>query len=916
MAELHGVSGNPIRKTALSALSSDILNELARLLVKDELFNLILIGNRALISKLRYSTTVTAHWKSSHFCDWNTCLPFIKSFYRLFTLTMSTQYGQHITTNMLKLNTLPPTITSLSLHFLGSLAVLDNAKSYYSDLPSLTYLSLAEERQGGLSAPQKVSLRELPASLEHLHLNITPSTASCSYDLEDMAHLPPGLQTFDVNFSAKSISGARSFLLTGLPSLTFLSYKSFITIDIAEIAARLRHLLIFDASLNFRGEPIERLSRRQGLPIREILPYLETLVTSDRFPLHILETLPISCTRLGGYIGGNSDGFENTKDLKRMNDAHRENTKSEERPGAPRMLKILDVDSYSYSEDVLPLFESVETVKAYFPLKGGSTDRIPRSLRSINAGSISGSVALLPRSMTSLTCLSFAHHNQVSKSDHDSQALPSLVMSGPVQFPDLVTLSIQQSDFTSKMVAWLPRTLEDLRILVNTSATLEALEIRANVDLLLPSLKSLSVDVPFLTAIRAVPRSLTSLKLTGEYELPSAFSDLSLARHTNLTQLKLHKRELAAKVLHHLPKQLLCMSICLERPIDPSDPEVLDGLCNLPPALRKIKIRVHKDSSSPREPTWIHATAAGEPRSLRPMTVLKSRSWIEARFHLMKGLPERWITKTIEYAATESLVLSCLPRTVSHFSAPFEHTNTVINLEQYRPFLKKCLEELYMTNLFSFMGRLITVHVPLVGALLPSKYRLTRVLPKHGALSPEDRMEAMPPRMSFFEPHCSSIQLAYRNHLFGPSTTKAQKSQLLTARLVIHSINLIVWLQLRYMLQLDARAHPFAWSLMWSNLIGSAIALPAHAYVHRDLLPEVWSNSYQSRLSRVGRLKNSAKFLSYMLPVLLGHWATKYSAAVVFGYSGSNWSIASRVGASILTFVGESISLLLLRTLI
>lgn len=886
----------------------DILDQISRFLIGNEVLNLLMTGNRALMQRLRNISTLSVSWSCSRYTDWNDCLPLIRLFSRLRVLTLKTSPPLHRCLSSLEVGKLPSNLSSLSLHYSDSLALLTKGEPFLG-MHSLTFLSLSHTATIFNSASNcSIRLDQFPPSL--LHLIISEKTSNPSfgvghyfYYLADMDLLPPELITFDVNIVAlmdtrreKLVPKEQPFLLSSLKHLGISVFGMHMPLD--HVRNELRSLRIYGGDVCFGGKSFADLRSDHGAAIRTLLPHLHTFILEGTLnaSLEMIESLPSTVTRFGGNMEYTLPENDAVELLRGLNRAYQQALHLTDRPGAPMMIRSLEIRNVENQlKHVLPFFSSLERLNTHGYQPIPELEKMPPKLRgSLNADTLIGPPERLPRSLTSVACQTWDLELYVPKEE-------SLMASVAATMPALVTLNLDDTYLSKAMIPLLPKTLERFKVCVADQDILEALATRANFESLLPNLNDLSLRLGHVkVSLDQLPSSIASLELAGLYTLSDGLSRASLAHHPRLTSLKMEKAMPSKEVLPHLSKRLLHAYFAISTEIDLNDPETVEMMYGLPPDLRTLHISPQIVANGK---TWF---APASRSVIQPLTVLaNARSSAETRFRLAKMLPPVFISKSLLFLVAETYMLSLLPRRITDFSAPFEYSHSIIYLDLDETFFQTLVETCWVENGEPTMLHVFVTRLPLLGLFFPEQFRPST---KGLAVRRIDiylgyRLRNLLPRLSNFEPRFIALRNAYASYRSGRPVGYSDQEDVAVfqflGRMAAHTVNLTVWISLHYYLQLDRATQPIAWSLEWVNLVGSAAAIPLHLVAQRRLIPAL--RNFAGLKDLLQLLGLSSIFLWIVLLI------TNYSTAVLFGFSGSNWSFAARLPALLFMFIGELI---------
>lgn len=886
-------------ETTLLTLPVEVLDRIGSLLEGDAFCNLVLVGNRALDRKMRQFRTVNVLWRSSSFCDWRRCLPFVNSFPGLKSLALHSESPIRLLEQGFVMavlpSILPPTLQSLSLRCHSALSVLKDESAFYRH-PSLTSLTIADESElRANERTQRIFISRLPPALKSLSLSGGPKSP---YHMvpDDFQRLPSELVLCDVSIPIQTFA----YVSVGFPphstSLTHLSLdtNSYLSVDLGRVASTLQTLELYCGSIKVAGNSFLSLFSLRGDPVRSLLPRLHTLQLprTYRLSLRVFATLPTSLTSLSATFDWlELSHSENIRMLTKLNLDY-DTLAGDGRPCAPKMLRYLWTPQ-EYSLDYLSFFSGITTFDVSSSSRLYSTDALLPRITSLKVQHLNGAVEHLPRSLTSISCKSFV----ITPSQPQVPSSPS-----PHQgFPALTYLQISESRMTPAIVDLLPDTLEHLEALFLTNEAMEALAARANDQKRLNRLTSLFLRVPnaeaqdgekaVLVSLNTIPTSIKTLTIRGICQFGTQTS--SLSQHPNLTRITFEQFPRHSKVVFsHLPKQLLYLTATLSDPLDPSDPEMIRLLLNLPPQLHELRLKMRECETR----RWVLPATKSSLRQLRP-EMFRSGKWL--RFELLRCISN---SPGYNLALSETFVLSCLPKTLTVLSAP------LLTLNQLSSVLLATDIPTYLgANLGNIAKYLLVARLPLLGLFVKSQFRPSQEF-FHDALTYNDversRIPYLPPRLSLLESPHGPVST---QHTPGDPPLSRWNSLLFKVRAGVHAVNLLNWLQMLYWLSIDRNEHPIAWTYQWINILGSAVAIPLNLNFARRL-PSYPDADLTLRPTTRTLLLIPVLFV---LPATIAFFMSTYGTAMILGYTPSRWSTVSRILAGIGVYAAEGIMFLL-----
>lgn len=889
----------------------DVLDRISYFLNDDELFKLFRSGDRAFLARLRQISTVTAVWKSSALCGWNRFSTFLAAFPKMHTVILRVSSEFQVPSEPFNSDFLPLNLASISIEFYGALHCLIRKKPF-EHFHSLTHLSISQHSAPACDPP-KIDLTQFPKSLLRLRLH-TGRSQAYSYLSTQLNELPPDLTALDLNLPTDTQVIQLGPSLSSLKHLTLKAptFRSF-GVDLTHVAANLESLEV--PTPYFRGEYIRRITYDDGTPLRIIFPRLHTLVVtrSASLPWSMLETLPLSITKVGGHFNMSPDGIAaGLQACRNLNERHLSATgAASEACFAPLLVRHLVSFGREKLGAFFPYFSSLEELSA--PLLEGSTEwkDLPRRIQAIEANRLSGPSALIPRSLTSISCdvLAIKEDNEVKRLESDRDAIDGVQV--PIKLPHLVHLSVLSSRITHAIVSLLPETLRTLDVVIATPDVLEALTEKSGFEGDLPLLSSLRIKVPFLEpesrlgdliiSADTIPGCIKSLELAGDYKLVHPLSSNSLKSHPNLTSLKFASPEHPTAILPQLPKTLLRFSCLLSKPVDLHDEFMLYTVLNLPPSLRELRVSLHSSDSYKFNGWLILPTNRLPFWSILPHLQESSMGF---RFRLLRALPAGWVREEALTQSAERYVHSRLPGVLSEFSAPFYDPRKHNLAKDYRPDHRAkdtpwqlVIEFITLTTPLEIFQRTLFTRLPLLGLLVPRQYYEDQDVVFRTPLY-VPRISALPPRIQDLHSGEPELDRAYFDRTRDSSREAIRQANVRTperviARTMFQSLNLLAWLHLRYYLALDRHQHPLAWTFAWINLLGSAVTIPLQLFVHRKSLASLIPDP-NYRPEGIDIIKNALPFLLAGLIVSIPSigllWSTNFATAVALDYAPSRWN--------------------------
>lgn len=930
----------------LQLFPMEVWDLISQLLQADDVLNLILMGNVAVNARIKRVSNVKIIWKSSSYCDWTKCNPFISAFSRVQSLSLTTWLPEHPVSKKLNVKLLPPHLTSLSLQYSGALDMLTLGTPMLA-LPLLTSLSIldtyAEKRQVHLGLSW-ISLTQFPPSLLHLRLHATV-TNSYHYFSDQIKGLPPNLKTIDIGLpqAGAAFTPHPSSAPYSLTSAIFVTKLQHTIIDTSHFAKTLQHLE-FSGKVHYYGREI-RFDFVAGTPLREIFPQLHTLIlpvaSVPPLPWKAFEAFPLTLTRIAARFDFSHDELEShlyaveTLNLMHARDDYLD---LDSKPGAPAMIRHLTIyNPYDVQIlDFLPFFPLIETLEAPPMTTTRDMPYLPH-LRTVKVGRFATPLALLPPSLTSVNCDVFS----IKQIEQRNLANTAQHLIGAIEPPNKLSHLVRlcmQSRISHELISLLSDSLEHLEGAVSTQDQLEALVHKANVENKLPLLTTLAIkatqrdriDRPdtIRIGVNTIPRHIKSLTLSGPFELlPSQPSD-SLYHHPNITSLELITSDYPEVILSHLPRRLLKLHCKLSKQADLNDPQMIDALLNLPPYLRELVMDLDPSIFVIPPSSWFIPVKY----SLIKLLPLSSfRSGAEMHLLLTSMLPPPFTSSHLLFLVSECFVSSCLPRTLSVLKVPMTSTHSPSTFPKLRSVSRQAFERLWlspeMTNVVSTIVQGVLIFkLPLFGLFVPLQYKvnkeiqssLTSWTPK---LYLTLQAKALPPRISVLSTERDSkswnavettyIELQEQNRandalaLASPNLEKNVNRWL--RRTCFNVLNILIWLQLRYILPINRQSNPLLSYYSWINIIGSTLAIPVLSIVHHKSIQKA------QLLRNIKRQKRSRLFFNLFLSIsavslVAGlSWATNLSAAIALGAPAPQWTLQSRTWSTLFLCVGESI---------
>ena len=184
--------------TNLAMLPAELWPPIAASFSEGEALRLMLLGCRALSSKLRSSLRdLKFVWFSSEYADWNKCLKSLDNFNHPEHVSLSSKWVNQLSVWPVTWQLLTPQLKSLSLSFHQSVAALFADTSSFDSWQCLEHLRIEDAAQHGTVALlSHISLANLPRTLRTLYLHSTSRILAPATDLHT---LPPLLRIFDTN---------------------------------------------------------------------------------------------------------------------------------------------------------------------------------------------------------------------------------------------------------------------------------------------------------------------------------------------------------------------------------------------------------------------------------------------------------------------------------------------------------------------------------------------------------------------------------------------------------------------------------------------------------------------------------------------------------------------------------------------
>lgn len=660
----------------LQLFPAEIWDAIAPMLEGDELVSLFLLGSPALSARLRRSSTITLVWRSPAYCDWTRCNSLISAFVRLTTLSLKSHIPSHLSPSPLDCARLPPNLTSLSLHYGGSMNMLSSGEHFFV-LQSLTSLSIRDEALVNLEGITYISFEKIPPSVAHLSLYsaipdkyfyFTSSLGSAARNFKTLiTNLTPNAAELDLKLST-------SQPLVDLRLQCSISFTFALTLD--HIPSTLQCLEIGRAQLYHGGGRLFSHSWN-GVRYSYLFPQLHTLILPYVLEWDDFERLPVTLTRLQADFNFHPQSSA-SETCKRLNKAYFQDAHlpQRERPGAPAMIQhlVLPGPQVNLPIDFLPYFLALKTLKSTDSYWMAPFTALPKSIQSIQVGRISSPAALLPRSLTSITCDVLALKPLEQHPLVDATNLLGGALETPIKLSSLVKLSMKNSRISHELVSLLPATMEHLEGAIATQDVLEALTRKVNVHKEMPLLSTLTIKIthmdlterplPIMISKDTIPTTIKTLTLYGMNRFAPPKHASSLHHHPTLTSLNFLSEGLASSFLPQLPPKLRQLTMNLFDSVNLNDPADVHELLNLPPTLRELKITLVGMS---HYGCWF--------TPVMPSLKVLPRSAFIAGADLYSTLLDRplyTISRFESYLVSEYFISSCLPRTLSSLSMPIQ----------------------------------------------------------------------------------------------------------------------------------------------------------------------------------------------------------------------------------------------------
>lgn len=179
-------------------LPADLWPQIAATFTQGEALRLMLLGCRALSSKLRSSVRdLKFVWFRSEYADWSQCLKSLDNFSHPERVSLSSNWDNHLSVWPVTWQLLHPRLKSLSLRFRQSVAALFVDDSVFDRWPNLEDLRVEDSTNHGTSGLlSQLSLKRLPPTLQTLYIHSTLILTASARELES---LPTLLRIFDTN---------------------------------------------------------------------------------------------------------------------------------------------------------------------------------------------------------------------------------------------------------------------------------------------------------------------------------------------------------------------------------------------------------------------------------------------------------------------------------------------------------------------------------------------------------------------------------------------------------------------------------------------------------------------------------------------------------------------------------------------
>lgn len=791
--------------------------------------SLYLTGNLVLRRKILGMYSLAVCWRSSKLCDWDACKSYLNRFSHLNELYLCTEWNAQISKRRLNLEIFPTNLTSLHLKYRGCFELLQLNRIGFPighHLPHLTMLFLQQRKGDYLPDFKVLDLAHLPPRLLHLHLHRSVK-ADYQFFAQDLESLPADLQTFDVNLKPlDGLSGVASTkpISFGHPdkpsSLTFICAVPLPDgfIDVSNVASGLQKLrVVKGVGATYQGEEISKLS---SSTLSQAFPQLNSLVVpNQKFEWSIFEDLPPSLTRFIGDFSANVHMLSVTKMCARLNFVYRNSISSNDRPGAPMLLREFLFPSGIFRSSLGDLMHEFPALLD-ISMKDDSPDGrdIPRTLRYFKTRCInSDQIPHLPKTLTFLTTMSM---------------VGAIVTASPKMressFPPLTSLHINFQILGSTEVKLLPSTLQNLTTPLSMSA-LEELAKLANVDHRFPHLVYLRLISPkndptnktIKLGIDTLPSTITELHLKGKCLFEKSARLGPLSEHRSLLRL-FSDEPLPAKTLFlQLPPQLLECHMVLAAPFNIQDPEIVRSLQNWPSNLRSL----HLGMSPGRD-------------LVRPIGGLAPKNYCthlagaaSSIFGSMMWLPWDLWSPTLRYHLTEAWMLQQLPPTLTDLNLPLDGPH--IPTRSWKDVFNFCLSD--------FPQRLALTRFPLLAVGSQFKPSSGSPIESYAAR----KVELLPPNLSQFSSGDDELKTKFEAQKIPPNlpipdeiptgfnvprnhqTANAPlPSRDLSPFFTYHLMNLLTWIAgVISVRHLNHEDHPIIFMMQFCNIVGSALLL-------------------------------------------------------------------------------------------
>lgn len=824
---------------SLSSLSSDALERITWLMLGEGFSQLLLTGDRLLRAKLMRIRSVSISWENPSFCNWSACLPFVNSFSNLRELSLITPYPKHYTLEHLDLSTLPSTLESLDLRYACVLASFTNAFSstkstvkalnhLFPSLSSLFIEDLAEKEQFVM-----LDIASLPQTLRHLHLRNFVTTIRC---LQGVTALPSELRTLSFVVSKDSAPEWRlpehsDSLPSQLTHLAISVLDPDFILDIASVANSLNHLST-NSALSYNGRLL--FNTEWEVPLRMLLPRLESLQLDRHITLDEFESLPLSVTKLEAGLRWKPIK-ESTRRLAGMNEEWRSKRGNVDCPFAPSLLRHFS--SFPFKDDIsdiICLFEGLDALNLPKAMKSIPAHvSLPPKLRSLAGVSLHTTAAQLPRSLDELTCQDILLPPQHS---HSNQAPidASQRLSDFDGLPRLSCLNLTVP-LTVTLVSLLPSSLEKLDAIMLFEDAMEALTRRADVDRLLPRFRSLTLigqlpppsaedlipDDTLVLSRRFIPSSVTALTISGSYLFAPPGSSDSLNTHPRLQTLMSLTPQRFVDAMSNLSPSLLHLSLEIADPIDLNEPEAFEAVQHWPRKLKSLKLRCGDKLNNFFLPL--------ERDALTP----------EMRRKLLAGRPDRrglpsWLPGfTWSYGkiavVCEDFILGCLPRSLSELQLDILAEGHFFGLRYKDNWLRNSID-LRFVNFGHFVQKTAIYRLPLLGLFFRPTTRNFEQDVIYDTVTGRQHITA-PPLISSWtiaSDRHRFVAVPQRSPHFTLSKAKPRDTSdksVYTYRMLFQACNLIAWLVLDHIFPFTQQEHPIAYGFKWMNLIGLPLSI-------------------------------------------------------------------------------------------